>query len=266
MTKFNNLVFHLGNIFMIVLFMVILATCSVVIWDAFLSLRSANQHIESAVSDIATNLKKEDSSNSGSRALIQSYLEQMKYNSKATLDSNTISFLFQLFAIALVTAGIYLLSRSHWDLREMKKETKSIIFKARMIEPLVHDNQASIIIDSYLSRAYFLSWLLSVRIGDTEGLFPMLRQILTETQNNLYDSVEKKIGIQKSLYDALLDKATFISINLSKLDKPTTDQIKDIISLASEIISTLKRSDFIENYDNHIRKLTNSQNSRTTPV
>lgn len=209
--------------------------CMVVISDAYISLRYTNLHISNVMTEAVLKVSSDTSFVSKQQA--KAYLDQLEAKSSSTLDSSTISFLFQLFTIALVGACIYLFSESHKNLTKMRNAAKTA---------LVHMTFQRIVrLETYFAYAYQLSLSIYIAPINRESMIPVLRQRLTIIKDDLTDNRTNKVAIEKSIVNLFIDDTGYIKTNLSSLDPP----VKDLQVFCDDIITLLKEGKFDERYD-----------------
>lgn len=108
----------LPNFLLFASFIVLISVCSFVLIEAFLDLHLTHLTVEDIMRQIWEHVETHESIQEGKPSPeLKAYLERLGAQNKGVLDSNTISFLFQVFSIALISAGVVLLSRSQRNVR-----------------------------------------------------------------------------------------------------------------------------------------------------
>ena len=266
MDKFNKLMYALSNILLILMFIVMMFVSSFTIIGAFRNLLDTNNKIENVLNDLYKDSKNNPLIQEGKLSPIyKAYIERLEYKSKGMLDSSTISFLFQIFSLALISAGVYLLSRSHRNLKNAEKivknaeiQAKNVANKSEMIGLFVSNGPTSSAIASYFSIAYQMSVLLDAS-QDKNARIPLIA-LLSDTLISLKKILNRasrdQIGVEKSQYEFFMNRATEIITNLKKISKEDHPRIIKLLDLCQESNELFESSNFVEIYNEQLSILT----------
>ncbi|MCX6244700.1 MAG: hypothetical protein NTU98_08345 [Bacteroidetes bacterium] len=162
------------------LFVIISATCIYVLIGAYTNVKKTTKLVQITTDDLNNRLNNPKLFKNDSILVAneKAFLNQYEIRTKGTLDSTTISFLFQIFAIALVSAGVYLFSSTHKDYKKIKKSAQKHDY----------DNQVISMIKTSLTHSYFLSW--TIRMDSSQkrlGMIAQLREEITDLHYYLFD-------------------------------------------------------------------------------
>jgi hypothetical protein len=239
----------LGHGVVVFMLVIIIALCIYILIEALTGVKETYRNVEEVIKQIPLASKNELLFNENGilKPSAKAYLTQLESRSRCTLDSGTISFLFQVFAIALVSAGVYLLSRSYENFRKIKEDAANSIKRTEMIEPFVRNNQMSIILTNYYSHAFLVSWLIK-KEGSSQ-LFFMMRQALRQIEEQMMEANEQETGIEERLVGSFLDYSRYIRENLN----PETPA--DILNTWEKCNTILRESEFAERYKKQMEEL-----------
>jgi heme/copper-type cytochrome/quinol oxidase subunit 4 len=218
-------------IYMLLICLVIISI--IVIVGAYYSLQETNMHFKRIITDI--NHKISIDSSFATKPEAKSYLEQLESKSSMILDSSTISYLFQLFTIALVSAGVYLLSESHKNMLKMKRSVKSVVSYITF--------QNIVRLEMYFSQAHQLSLSIKTDANTNQALIPVLQKRLTMIEDDLENGEKEEVAIESKIIDMFLDDIKYIKENISN---PIYGNLQNS---CDEIQSLLKDGMFVKRYD-----------------
>ncbi len=155
--------------------------------------------------------------------------------SRSAFDANTLTYLFEIFTIALISGGLYLLNRSHQESREMKRRSKQAREQIASISPFLGATQLSVYLNNSFSFAYLLS-TLCLQEQENIDIITKLRDTLTDTNRKLADYLQQSASIKENTLPAIyLDYMGYIKANLGKIP----EQDSAIILEANQIESQL---------------------------
>jgi len=252
--KFEIVVDVIGSIILIGMLAVILLVGVFVMVNALLDLKYTNRRAVSAIETAAKELERSDGRYNANRQdpnLIV-FLEQLKTRSRSFLDSNTISFLFQIFALALVSSAVYVLSRSQRNLRKAEETIKSIAKIGTRLGPFVANAPVSSTLGNYFLAASEESRYL--RTLTDKQLWASCRagtlEALTQLRVKLRRAFEERRGMESSQYEIFLDQLTTIRNHLAKLAG-----VEDLLKLLKECEDILREGEFVERYKKQLKEI-----------
>ncbi|MCP4213729.1 MAG: hypothetical protein GY765_03685 [bacterium] len=271
-----------------ILFVVMIFLFSLILVVSAINLVTTNQGVKETLLQIPVTLRND--------ALIKpdgtlspkakAYIDQLESKSKETLDSNTISFLFQVFALALVTVGVYLLSRSNENYRNtrnnyqdtivkyntvkdgyehIKGQAGDAIRKAKKIEFFVRCDQFAITLTSYYSNAYLICTLIKEQ--KNKDLFSDIREQQNQIEKQFKDANEEGLGLELKLLHFFLDYSTKIRNIIKSFTKLGIEIPVDILKICEANQKTLTGSDFDGRYKSQMEELADSDATQSeTPI
>ncbi len=246
-----------------IMFIMISLIMVVILIEALTSWTSTNEFVRLNGERITASLQEisTDSTHSAKEFdKLSFYVSQMEMKNKGVLDASAISFLFEVFAIALVTAGIYLLSWAHRDFirvrrqahqsmeeaRQLQNTTKGLIHQARHNDQLIASYENSLALSDLFWHAYALSNLVITRKFKREPLYSGLRETGRQIDDLLAEAKSEKTGIAPNTHASLLDRITRIRETLKSISCP-----REILGLYLKIEGTLKDKQYIQDYHEH---------------
>ncbi len=250
MKKLSNIMDGLGNALLIIMFIVIMVVGSLAILSAYSSLQLSNKLIDVTLTEISSHLEnhKVPEGSELSPQLI-AYREQIRSESKGLLDSSTISFLFQIFSLSLVSAGIYLLSRSRANLQNADRKSKAAAW-------IVMHTSISSAIEGYCSLAHQSSWFL--RFKPNQTTFATMQDNLMGFRGILIKADQEAAGIPRSHFNSILDRLRQIDTNLKSLSQDNANRIEGLSKICQKSIDLLESSGFSERFEENSAFLANN--------
>jgi hypothetical protein len=156
--------------------------------------------------------------------------------SRSAFDANTLTYLFEIFTIALISGGLYLLNQSHRESREMKKRSKIAKEQIASISPFLTNTQISVFLNNSFSFAYMLTTLCKQE-KDILGTIAKLRDTLRFINSNIAPYLSKSADIKdNNLPTIFLDYIGYITTSLKSI--PQVDSA--LVNEAEEIESQLR--------------------------
>jgi flagellar biogenesis protein FliO len=252
--KFDTFTDSLGSLLLLLIFVLLLLLGAGLMVNAFRDFKDTNERVanamEAASKQLGSRTKKrivkiKDTSN-------EVYLEQLKTRSKSALDSNTISFLFQIFALSLVSAGVYLLSRSRRNLRKAEVTTRKIASVGNKVGPFVTNAPFSSALGSHIIVALQeCRHLRSMRTKTRKSSFmAVVLESLTQLLRWLETGRRNSMGLERSQHDIFLDQVCMIERNLTGIKGA-----EELVSLSRECMRILKEGEFVERYEKQLQEI-----------
>ena len=254
MVEIDAVIESIGSVLLVLVPLIILVAGAGVMVNALFDLKDTNERLIVAVESAVKELRQ--AGGKCGRVKIDPnqsvYLQQLKLRSRSMLDSNTISFLFQIFALALVSAGAYVLARAQKNLRKAEEATKRVARIGKRVGPFVSNQAASSTLASYfvvaLEESRYLGSLTdkSVWASCKAGTFESLTQLKVELKR----AWEEKRGMERSQFDIFLDQVAAIKNNLGKVEG-----VEDLIVICKECEDILKEGEFVKRYEVKLKGL-----------
>ncbi len=242
-----ELIDRLGSFLMISMFIVVLLVVSITVVAAYWDLQETNQRIVEMlgnISDYLDMISKTEKKETASQ--FKAFLEQLKTRVKGTLDSSTISFLFQVFAVALLSSGVYLLSRSHRHLRMVEG-------KAREIAKFIESSSTSSAMEGNLKVIYNNVGLLTT--GSDETTIAFTRDSLKNLRDMLEQADRNQTGMERRQHVSFLDQIVNILSNLSNMPDDMQDRVTDLKEYSKDCLNLLQTSGFVNRYEEQLKTL-----------
>ncbi len=248
---FNRAANALGNILLLVMFLLLLLVGSDAIFQAYRDLHCANAKIEQSLTEVRVHLENLYTTGTGSDQLTpeaEAFVRCLEAGAKDRLDSNTISFLFVIFSLCLVSAGVYLLNRARQNLSVAEE-------KVALIGPFVANGPVASAIMGYSLAAYQTTWLLRTTTNEEAKLSYITQArdyIEALLKPYLRRAADDERGIEPVHHSLFIDLITNIKSNLEHLED--RESVSSLISNCEECERLLKESSFVENYRKQLRK------------
>lgn len=266
-------------VLMIMFLMMVFISASVMIF-AFCNHRMAILMLEDTLCDIAENptltspAKPREISSEG-----KAYIAELKSQSKAIMDSNTVSFLFQVLLLCIVTVAAYLLFRSYdalkiaqmnldeaqEDLEKTEENTReaqgSLKETLATIRPFFEGASSSLAIASHYSNIQqMVAALYGAGHEERDALVSWIRDSFNGLEERLNTAKDKHHGIEPSLYDYfMLDIADKIDKKLGGLPGTQEEReksgIADLSARSERCLALLRSGKFEEWYTEKIAGL-----------
>jgi hypothetical protein len=244
----SSVVIKSVSIFFVFIFIII--SCYIML-SAFFNIRDSKENITAIITQATQNMR--DSSQYAHQQIYsqnKTYLDQLEAKSQKLMDSATISFLFQMFSIALLSLFLYLLNESKKDVKNIKgtieefnNKVKGDIEKYNMsinkYNEILNITGSTFEIENYLSTIYLCSWLIQIsnRINTlkstneshasksmNESYLVTIREYFNSLEIILLKLEKEKNKIRKILFDLYMDHLTgirnnFIASNVDQFDE-----------------------------------------------
>ena len=245
MNRLSMVLNSTGSFLLILVAALLLLLSAGIMVNAFIDLRSTNRRITAIVDDATDSLLGEralDEKSGGSSG--KAYLDQLQSRSRSALDSSTISFLFQVFALSLISAGVYMLSRYHKSLLAMEQNAKRIIVSKDALKDFIEDGITSSTLGGIVSTGFGLG--CNMRNGSKETIqscLPLIRESTKQIRDLLETARTNNKGLHRSQRDVFVDQLTQIRDDLKNANAST-----DIVGQCEECVEILEKGGFVERY------------------
>lgn len=256
--KFNNVIDGVGSLVLILLLLLLLLLSFGIMVNAFLDLRNTNERITITVRQAAADFNKaeKDLNESVTQDVAisrQAYLDKLASSSHSMLDSSTISFLFQLFALALVSAGVYVLSRYHGKLVAIEENARQIIESRQAITEVVEDGIAWSSIGGLLLAGLGVSCALEMATRSSQEMVSRIASI-RESIRQVNSAIGRALGSRRAMdvsqRDVFIDQIVTVKNSLKK-----AGGVDDVEAMCEDCIRLLKRGEFVERHRDRREKL-----------
>jgi hypothetical protein len=234
--NFGNFFNSLGNLLLVLMFIVMIFVSSIALMSAFGNYRLSAEMIKVIDLELKRTICNDSLINEKNEInpIIKTFIDQLECEQRGTLDASTISFLFQIFSFSLVTVGAYLLARSHANVKSADEKIKSA-------ENFIKRNALSTAIEGYVSLAHHSSWSLSTKASESN--ISAVRESIRNLKANLKLAEKDKIGTNHSHLESIADRVGQIVSILKSLSLEFQSGIGDyaeIVNNAEECYEELR--------------------------
>lgn len=243
----ENKFFKIANYLLIIMFLIILISSTILLLTAVININYTSKRITSIVAEAVEQIISMNKINQQvAQQNLDEYLDHLKAQSKIGIESSTISFLFQIFSISLITIGVYLLKEYRKETIKIKKMSEKIQLKIGKLNPLILSLITGSKIERYLSLA--IQSILIAQDASSQQQNKLLIQFrdwinfaLLETQNIANN---ENIGIESEQYKHIKDWVELIESYIREPNENIKydDILKKRISELKKIYSDDKMS------------------------
>ncbi len=294
--EFTEFVFSLLLICSLVL---VLVVGGFVLYDALLDLMETNSTVETIMEEMVTELKeqrgKEDKEIEPKQrgktyeeleTTLKTHVERIEAQSKGVIDSNTISFLFVVFSVGLLSGGVYLLRNSQINVDEAKKTAAKAAsdakaakkaFQAALEKDRDYREKVRNLGSTLQSRLYcgvFCTHLLNTyqavmqlvppeddsRTQLLSGFVVRTREAVPLAHRILKEADKREAGMDEPEHTLLYDMATNARAKLRNFRQQNQElaspiNVDDIILHLDQILAILNSSPWVERYEEQMKAL-----------
>lgn len=241
---------RIADIMMRVMLFVLLGLLAVVLVGSFWSLQETNERIGSLFRASAARL--EDSKTTEEIKVTQTgYLERLKSVTREAMQAHTVAFLFQVFSVALLSAGGYLVLRFKSDVDNSMSNVRRARKQVAYIGDFVGNATVSVALVSQALMAVEMTCFF-LRTGETLGYttqVALARDLLTQLKTKLRDAKQRGRGIDRSQHAILLDQARNLVQSLQRLPHDLAADVADVLDIAQECENLLRSTTFVDRYE-----------------
>ena len=235
---------------LLVMVFVITGLLAIILLAAFWDLEQASEKVqvlyEQSLDDVEGMNRSQES-----KASVKSNIRSLKALAKEVLQTHTIAFLFQVFSVALLTGGAYLVARCETDVGESASRVRRIKVQVAHLGGFISNASVSVALVGHALVAVERVCVL-VKASKHEELTTQLavaRDLLRELRDHLAEASDKRIGIDKSQYVILLDEIRNILQMLKTVPADGRGRVSDLAALGEDCDRILKSSDFLGRYE-----------------
>jgi hypothetical protein len=234
------------------MFVVVLFVSSLTLIGAFSNHRLASEMVKRTLTDCRIQLEKvarrqaAECTKDTLPALDQAYLDQLRSASSSALGSETISFLFTVFSVFIISASVYALMKACKALEN-----------ATEYATMGKDAGLATAIASHLCTSHHIAIILSAA-----GLDPsvrnanvsMLRETVHDLRGLLEGTYNQGVGMDRAQWSSFFDILTRMKSLLENL--PYRNEIQDILTDCEKAWTILKETDFVHRFEEKLKGLT----------
>jgi len=193
----------------------------------------------------------------------EAFKDRLEALSKGAMESNTVSFLFQIFSVALVGSGAYLLNRSHENVRIMEEESEAYSEKSGAmrieietvrsdlaelstgIEETKRTSENRLLISIFSGQLLNAYQTLSIlrTASDTHQVGFLLsqgRESVAQASRSISEIRRQEVIFRSMELSHLLDIAIGTRDNLSRVQDEVRSNSADILVSAENIVKMLQ--------------------------
>lgn len=247
----------IGNFLVSMVLITIMLTSMYITLAAYANHRNSVLHVESVLEDVSNSIHGLPSS-SPLKSQLETSAERLELVSKKGIEESTITFLFSIFSTAIVTAGVYLITRAHNEVMSAESLVSKISQKVLVVGPFVNNGPVLSVLIGHILNANHSSWLLLT--NDSNGFtqiahFTHIRDSLTLLENTLRQADRDYIGIERRNSGLLLDTLMRTKKNLECLPEELIPEAAELISICDRCIIFLQNSDFVARFEKQLKIL-----------
>lgn len=244
-----------------VILIMVLAMSVFILVSAFDSQRATTAIIEGFLEETADQIE-ETIPDGATKDRLELYLEKLEVVTDQGMQASTVTFLLQVFSVALLTIGGYLVMEVQRRADEAKKEVEKakkaasiVTRRAGTVGKFVISGVSVQVLFVYLANAYQDSWLATKTAKAHKAeLVPRIRDWVEFFTKQLFDSVGPDTGIEEGIHAQLFDQLTAIQVNLNELNMQG-EEVDDILKRCDRCMNLLLESDMVEIYEHQLALL-----------
>ena len=175
------------------------------------------------------------------------------------LRPDVVSFLFQVFTIALVTSGVYILTRTRANLRKAEETQKQLERRLQIVGAIVSDGPKCWDLASNVAALHHLTWLIKMAENrNTAGsLVSLVRDALRELRDDLLLCAPEQTGMPRRLRDSLLDRMENMNESLRAWPEWAKSEAEEFLSKLAECKGLLVKLPLVRNYEEQMSDFLN---------
>ncbi len=213
----------------------IVALSGYLLYEDFRGNMTARAHVASMVSEACDSLVQRSGEPLRELSPVEaSYVERIEAAGKSALDSSLISFFFQVLSLALISGGLFLLTRAHASVEQTEDRAREVRDIAKETQNSIQANQVGSATTTYASSVYHATCGLA---SNNDDQLPDLRDLLKSLERLLDRTIAEKIKPDRNSCAISLNFLTFARNNLSSIDGL---EVPDVIESCNTSIELLK--------------------------
>jgi len=219
----------LTEIILYACFLSVMILSFIILIGAFVDHKNTNKEIEAYI--IEHRLLQKDTS--GVLKVIpnlDSTLDKVEFKVDKLLEGNTVSFLFQLFTILLISIGVYILDKSNEKQKKIEKETDEFVNHMNRWKDLVNSNQLVLGLSNILADAVQYCRLFKSDNSKASNYIPPIREAVNNANRNILSSPIPKILIENNYKNLLIRQVTEIKSTLESIQFDESDSVISQVS------------------------------------
>ncbi len=259
------------------MFVVIILVSGGLIVDAFLSysrgLRAVAQVLDDSWNIFLTRISSTDIPQE-----ILNHKKEVEAIVNGTFESRTMGLLFQVYTAALISAGVYVLTRSRKVVETAKEEVKNAADHAqeakkiaaettaaakeaqdriRLIDPVLQDALQSVIVLAKAQAAANDVWLIRSDADPRRRAtyFPKARDSARSLHFELDQMDRAHRGLSMHQSNLLWNQVTAMQAHLRVLPKEVKPAVAIIETNVLRSLDLLRKKDFVQRFDDRVKKI-----------
>ncbi len=227
----------------------VIGVVTFVVLAAFWELESASEKIKSLFVASTESLQNTEVGED-QKEVTESYLERIKAACTEALQAHTTSFLFQIFSVALLSGGSYLILRYKKEVEQSQGDVHDLRRQVSHMGEYAGSTTASVALAIHamtaVQTAYFRSSSEDSVAFTTE--ISLARELLLEFKKVLTMAKEDKCGMDESQHAILLDQTRNILETVKRIAKDPDKDVRYLLETATDCDRLLKTSDFVKRH------------------
>lgn len=242
--------------FMLVMLVVVLFVSGGLLLDAFGNYKAGIRELITFIEQSWADLQAKSGSGMTQEQL-RLYRDQIEAAVEQDVDKTTMSFLFQIYTAALISAGVFVLSRSRRTVEEAKRETAKASDHVQASVGAIEDASNCISLVGRALAALYDVWLVRSASGAAAHVdhLPRARDSCLRLVEGLRQADASELAMDKTTHDLLLDYVGEIQAHVSLLPEDIRVDADHIVQCCDEAQSILANGSFRDRYEKRKNKL-----------
>lgn len=196
--------------------------------DAYVDLKSMHYTIKVSLTDLSSTFNKQDTlTKELIEPIFDSKISKLESATDTLLQSNTVSFLFQILAFALISIGGYFLIYFQNKSKMIEENAERI---ALINNQVIENEKSMTVISNYIYSTVLLYRIPSGRSPMVIEILPKLRSYFSHVKSYLS---QDDVYLNESVLLTCINIQSEINIKISALN--TNNRFQDLIKLNNEI-------------------------------
>ena len=236
-------------------FLLLCVSCWVVLVFAFQDHRLALERLEQIVVTAHASPSLVTADGKDVSAGTKSALSQLDAEQKKAFDSNTLSFLFQIFAVSIVAVAGYLLVQSRQNVDAAQSAQRIATDAANSIGPFIRNvGDISAIAALIAGARQSVDRLCEADHDQIGSLMPDARDAFNFLDRRLERAIHAHAGIENSLFEYFVDELVKMANKLEVysrhlLDSTDSELVLTMKGMCQTCLDHLRSYDFAKTYE-----------------
>jgi hypothetical protein len=235
---------------------VIVGLLAFVLLAAFWDLEILSERVESLLRESLEYLQIAQVTDEARRTM-GGYLERLKAASTEAMQAHTIAFLFQVFSVALISLGAYLVVRCKKDVEVSEVNVRKVKESVSLLAEFIGNASVSVTLVCHalmaVERACYLLVTGKRSAFTTQAV--LARDLIRNFRMRMIDAVDCQRGIDEAQHTILLDQIRNILQALRKTPKQLQKNVEDILAMCEECERLLRNRLYVERYREVLKRI-----------